>query len=84
MPSIVHAGAHLEVAIGGVVPETRIERKRVRAIDGAAAHAVDRRRLLNGQGRLDRQRRRARRQNRRQVGAAAARIVRGRSARSFG
>jgi hypothetical protein len=43
MPSIVHAGAHLEVAIGGVVIEARIERKRVRAIDGAVADAVDRR-----------------------------------------
>src|SRR5262249_26967749 len=43
MPSIVHAGAHLEVAIGGVVIGARIERKRVRAIDGAVADAVDRR-----------------------------------------
>jgi hypothetical protein len=40
---IVHAGAHVEVAIGGVVAEAGIERKRVRAIGDAVANAIDRR-----------------------------------------
>jgi hypothetical protein len=81
--SVIRAGAQVEVTIGGVVPEARVQRKGMKALRDAVAEAVDRQRLVSGQSGRACQGRHAGRGNRRRDRGTAAARDRARALRAF-